>query len=168
VWSLRGSPGHRRSANYRNRAKATAAVVESETVELDEKRSSRSATQRECLLRKREGPSGHVARLKQVARRGNTVATLAPPDASDASAKPHKMDDLHAGGRILPPCTRLRALWASRPVVVRVHSSAWTFPASLGFFGVERRRVRSSTADCGNSVVTRGSDVAGDLFACLG
>jgi hypothetical protein len=51
-------------------------------------------------------------------------------DASDASRNPHKTDDLDAGGRILRPWTRLRALWTAWSVVVRVHSGAWRSPAN--------------------------------------
>src|SRR5271165_4883263 len=57
---------------------------------------------------------------------GNVAATLAPPDACDVSAKPRNLDDPDASGQILQRGTRLRALWASRPVVVRVHSGALT------------------------------------------
>ena len=57
--------------------------------------------------------------------RGNIVATLAPPDASDASANPRNMDDQDARGSIWQSCTRLRALWGVFPVVVRVHSGAF-------------------------------------------
>ena len=57
--------------------------------------------------------------------RGNTVATPASPYASDASAKARYSDDLDAPASILRACTRLRALWAVWPVVVRVHSSAF-------------------------------------------
>ncbi len=42
--------------------------------------------------------------------------------------KPGSTDDLDASGRIYRGRTRLRALWALRPVVVRVHSSACRKP----------------------------------------
>src|SRR5205823_2517771 len=53
-----------------------------------------------------------------------SLATTALSDASDASRNPDRMDVLDAGGRIYAGCTTLRALWPSRPVLVRVHSSA--------------------------------------------
>jgi hypothetical protein len=62
------------------------------------------------------------------ALRGNSVATLGLTDAADAYAKPHKMDDLAIGVGSYSGRMRLRALWALRPVVVRVHSSACSFP----------------------------------------
>lgn len=43
---------------------------------------------------------------------------------SNASADARYLDDLEAPVNILRRCTSLRTLWASRPVVVRVHSSA--------------------------------------------
>jgi hypothetical protein len=55
----------------------------------------------------------------------NTVATLGLNDASGQYAKPHNTDDLDTGVCIYLALMRLRALWALRPVVVRVHSSAW-------------------------------------------
>ena len=84
-------------------------------------------------LTRRTGPLG-VARMSLVGwnarplgRRfscGNIVATLAAEDASDASAKARNLDDPDAPVSILHARTRLRALWAVWPVVVRVHSSA--------------------------------------------
>jgi nucleoside-diphosphate-sugar epimerase len=44
--------------------------------------------------------------------RGNIVATLARPYASDASANPRYLDDSDAPVSIFRVCTRLRALWA--------------------------------------------------------
>jgi len=77
-------------------------------------------------------------------RRGNIVATLAAPDASDASANPPNLDDWDAGGRIWRSCTRLRALWGVFPVVVRVHSGAFfrtrKSPDSNRFGACGRRR----------------------------
>ena len=62
-----------------------------------------------------------------VACAGNTVATPAPTDASDASAKPRYLDDPDAAGSIWQACTRLRALWGVFPVVsvspTRAHES---------------------------------------------
>jgi hypothetical protein len=73
----------------------------------------------DCLTR----PGGNEL-WKPLGLGGNIVATLAAPDASDASGKPRKMDDSDAVGHICAPCTRLRALWGDFPVVVRVHSGA--------------------------------------------
>jgi hypothetical protein len=64
------------------------------------------------------------APISDALTRGNTVATLADPYASDASTKARCLDDLDAPVSILRGCTRLRALWGVFPVVVRVHSSA--------------------------------------------
>jgi hypothetical protein len=90
---------------------------------LDEKHSSAYATRRYC-----SHPNANACpwTLPTAARsgRGNIVATLAVQDASDVSTTPRKLDDLDVRGRISQTCTRLRALWASRPVVARVHSSA--------------------------------------------
>src|SRR6202035_1132183 len=81
-------------------------------------------------LRCRSGPSRRVLLPPSLTGRGNIVATRAPPDASDVSANPRKLDDLHASGHICAACTRLRALWGDFPVVVRVHSGALEAPAN--------------------------------------
>jgi hypothetical protein len=57
--------------------------------------------------------------------RNKTLKKVAPSDASDASAKAHKVEDLDAIGPINGGRIRLRALWGVFPVVVRVHSSAF-------------------------------------------
>jgi hypothetical protein len=56
--------------------------------------------------------------------RENTLRTSTPPDPSDASSNPRKLDDLDAPGPINTPRIRLRALWTAWSVVVRVHSGA--------------------------------------------
>lgn len=62
--------------------------------------------------------------------RENTLRTSTPPDPSNASANPRKMDDLDALGPINTALIRLRALWGDFPVVVRVHSGALEMPAN--------------------------------------
>jgi hypothetical protein len=52
------------------------------------------------------------------------LRTSARSDPSDVSRKPRKFDDLDAPGPIYTPGIRLRDLWTSRSVVVRVHSGA--------------------------------------------
>jgi antitoxin YefM len=54
--------------------------------------------------------------------RDTSLTQVISSDASDASANPDKTDDLDTGGRIWRGRPRLRALWTSRSVVVRVHS----------------------------------------------
>jgi hypothetical protein len=56
--------------------------------------------------------------------RGTSLAQVVSSDVSDASAFPHKTDDLDAGGRIFHGRMRLRALSCVNRVVVRVHSGA--------------------------------------------
>ncbi len=56
--------------------------------------------------------------------RDKTLTKDASPDASDASAKAHKMDDSDAGGPIDGGRIGLRALSCVNRVVVRVHSGA--------------------------------------------
>lgn len=62
--------------------------------------------------------------LTPAAIRENILRTSTPPDPSDASGNPRKVDDLDAPGHICTPGFRLRALWGDFPVVVRVHSGA--------------------------------------------
>lgn len=66
--------------------------------------------------------SPHGSREKECVSPPAFVAAVAIQDASDASAEALWLDD---PGGISHPCTRLRALGASRPVVVRIHSSAF-------------------------------------------
>jgi hypothetical protein len=80
-----------------------------------------------CAALGREIPAQvDVAQLEP----GPSLTQVISSDVSDASAIPHKTGDLDAGGRIWHGRMRLRALWASRPVVVRVHSSAWKEPGN--------------------------------------
>ena len=100
------------------------------------------------LLRRARRLGCVVVQLRTVKNRiegrGNIVATVRSSDVSDASGIPDDLDDSDAGGRISRLCTRLRALWASRPVVVRVHSSAWhEGPENRAFSASARRSARS-------------------------
>lgn len=56
--------------------------------------------------------------------RGTSLAQVISSDVSDASAIPHKTDDLDAGGPIFHGRMRLRALWTVWSVEVRVFSGA--------------------------------------------
>jgi hypothetical protein len=76
-----------------------------------------------CLSMERS-LSPPASRMGLIDPRGNIVATLADPYASDASVNARYLDDSEAPGSMLRGCTRLRALWGDFPVVVRVHSSA--------------------------------------------
>lgn len=69
--------------------------------------------------------------------RGPSLTQVISSDVSDASAIPHRTDDLDAGGRIWHGRMRLRALWTSRSVVVRVHSGALERPCKSGLFVVK-------------------------------
>jgi hypothetical protein len=53
---------------------------------------------------------GQAGRDKAIIR-DPSLAQVISSDVYDASAIPHKTDDLDTGGRILHPWTRLRALW---------------------------------------------------------
>jgi hypothetical protein len=64
--------------------------------------------------------------------RGPSLTQVISSDASDASAIPHKTDDLDAGGPIFHGRMRLRALWTAWSVVVRVHSGALGKPRKCG------------------------------------
>jgi hypothetical protein len=77
----------------------------------------------------------HDRRAPAPLRRGTSLAQVSSSDASDASAMPHKMDDMNTGGPIFHGRLRLRALWGVFPVVVRVHSGA--------FFGEGSRLTRT-------------------------
>jgi hypothetical protein len=88
------------------------------------------------------GPTVALKPALQPAPRDPSLAHVSLSDASHASRKPHKTDDLDASGRILRPWTRLRALWGDFPVVVRVHSSALRKPWKSGLF-----LVRDSPSD---------------------
>jgi len=100
---------------------------------------------------------GAKARLGTLLALGSVpvVATLASPDASDPSAKPHNLDDLDAGGCIWRPCTRLRALWGDFPVVVRVHSGAWEVAGNRKVRRQAQASLRCHRAARGNSLATR-------------
>jgi hypothetical protein len=76
--------------------------------------------------RRGEGRTATARAPARVGRPDKSLTKVASPDASDTSRSHRKMDDLDAarpinGGRI-----GLRALWGVFPVVVRVHSSAWS------------------------------------------
>jgi hypothetical protein len=61
--------------------------------------------------------------------RDKSLTKVVPPDASDASREPRKLDDSDAAGPINSGRIGLRALWTIWSVVVRVHSGAFFCPA---------------------------------------
>jgi hypothetical protein len=81
----------------------------------DEKQSFDRRTQHEATKRTTTTPVEQVDGPTMPRQRGNIVAPLAVPYASDASAKPRYLDNSDAPERILRPRTRLRALWANGP-----------------------------------------------------
>jgi hypothetical protein len=91
--------------------------------------------------------------------RGYIVATAGSSFPSDASANRDDLNVLDAAGRIWRRCRRLRALWAVWPVVVRVHSSAWTC-LELDWFAPARRDARvagspRAVLDCFSEALSR-------------
>jgi hypothetical protein len=79
------------------------------------------------------GEARLAVRRPRATPRGNSVATVAPPDAPDASGKARYFDASDAAERIWRRCASLRALWGDFPVVVRVHSGALEVPGNRWF-----------------------------------